>query len=264
MSYRAAAKNVSFVFGIINFPVKLYLAGGVEDYEFKRITTSGNKMKEKAVDEKSGEEVVRAQHYKGIILPDKSNVIFSDEEIATLRGGNPGIFIAEFVSESSIDNIYYSGSYYISPEKGGEVAFKSFSLALGENDGMVGIGKWNTATRENLVVIRPYRGGMLLHTIFYKNEIRPYEDNTNVDVSLDVVNATLKLIKEKNIGNFDSSRYKNSQVQRIANAIALKTGGQPIDDGGLMKILESAIKQDTCETEPKPKTTKKQSKNKSN
>jgi DNA end-binding protein Ku len=267
MAYRAAARNVPFVFGIINFPIKLHLACDIEDYEFKRITTSGNKMREKAVDEKSGQEVVRAQHYKGIILPDKSNVIFSDDEIVALRGGEQGLFIKNFVPLASVDTILFDKSYYLSPENGGEIAFKTFSLALEENTGMAAVGKWHTDVRENLVLVKPYRGGMLMHVIYYKNEVRPYEDNVNVDVSNDAVNATLQLMKMNKMDQFDPSLYKNEQIQRIANAIAIKQAAKAVPteaveakpsgseelSNELIKILESAIPSDNCKTNNKTK-----------
>lgn len=57
----------------------------------------------------------------------------------------------------------------------GAKAFRLFLTAM-EQANLVAIAKLTYREREHLSAIRPYDGIMLLHTLHYADELRPYQD----------------------------------------------------------------------------------------
>src|SRR4051812_21472108 len=67
---------------------------------------------------------------------------------------------------SEVDPIYFETSYYVAPDRAGERAYGLLFEAL-RASGFVGIAQVAMHRREHVVVIRPARTGIVLHTIFY-------------------------------------------------------------------------------------------------
>ena len=79
--------------------------------------------------------------------------------------------LLEFVELSEVDPLYYETSYYVAPDKGGERAYSLLLKALRQS-GLVGIAQVAMHNREHVVIVRPGRSGITLHTMFYESEIR--------------------------------------------------------------------------------------------
>ncbi len=76
---------------------------------------------------------------------------------------------------ASVDLIQVEKTYYLGPDKGGDKAYALLSAAMLET-GKVKVGRWAAKGKEQLVLIRPYRNGLLLHQMFYANEVRAFDD----------------------------------------------------------------------------------------
>lgn len=223
MAARATATG-SISFGLVSVPVKYYKAASAESVRFRMITPKGNPIKQKYVDPIDGEEYAQADCKKGYEYEKGKFIFFSPEELKALEsGGTKGcVEIEHFVPIDSIDPVQIEASYYIKPDKGGDKAFKLLSLAL-EGKQKVAIGQWTRGGRDHLVVIRPYKGGMILHTLFYKNEVRDYDDNAAIlpisDVEKDLAG---KLIDQLTVAAFNPDHYYDKYTQRVMEAVEKK------------------------------------------
>ena len=83
--------------------------------------------------------------------------------------------ILEFVKQDEIDPIYFESSYYLMPEEAGKKPYALLTRAL-EETGYVAIAKLAMHNREYTVFLRPYNGGLMLHTMYYQDEIRSLHD----------------------------------------------------------------------------------------
>src|ERR1700716_1309024 len=79
--------------------------------------------------------------------------------------------IIQFVKVKEVDPIYFETSYFSVPEEAGERAY-SLLLKTMEAMGYAGIAKVTMHQRERTVIIRAYRDGLIIHSIYYPNEIR--------------------------------------------------------------------------------------------
>ena len=68
------------------------------------------------------------------------------------------------------DEPYYETSYYVIPEAGGEKAYGLLFATLRQT-GHAGMGSLSMHGREHLVLIRAGREALVLHSMFYANEV---------------------------------------------------------------------------------------------
>src|SRR6266700_1680578 len=91
--------------------------------------------------------------------------------------------IVEFVKESDVDPVYFESSYYMMPEEAGRRPYALLTKALEESE-YVAIAKLTMHNREYTVFLRPHEGGMMLHTMYYEEEVREVKDFGRPDVEL--------------------------------------------------------------------------------
>ena len=187
--------------------------------------------------------------------------------------------IVEFVPLDAIDLVQIEKSYYLGPDKGGDKAYQLLRTAMTRKD-VVAVGRWAAKGKEQLVLIRPYRGGLILHQLFYANEVRAYEDldlgheMDFADVELDLAD---KLIEQLSTDEFDPEQYEDTFTARVKDLIDQKVAGeeittapeqpkaqiidlfealkQSLDDGesdGKSKASKKSKDKDDAEVEPKP------------
>src|SRR5205807_1717126 len=91
--------------------------------------------------------------------------------------------ILEFVKHDEIDPIYFETSYYLVPEDAGKKPYALLTRAL-EESSHVAIAKLSMHNREYTVFLRPYNGGLMLHTMYYQEEIRTVPNFGEAQVNL--------------------------------------------------------------------------------
>ena len=83
--------------------------------------------------------------------------------------------ILEFVKSSEVDPVYFESSYYMVPEEAGRRPYALLTKALEESE-YVAIAKLTMHNREYTVFLRPHEGGMMLHTMYYADEVRQWKN----------------------------------------------------------------------------------------
>lgn len=134
--------------------------------------------------------------------------------------------ILEFVKLAEVDPIYFETSYYVTPEKAGERAYALLFEAL-RKSGYVAVAQFAMHNREHVVILRPGRTGIVLHTMFYETEIRR-DDEYRTDTS-GVVEKELKLallLVENLAAPFEPAKYRDSYKEKLEAMIAAKIEGE--------------------------------------
>jgi DNA end-binding protein Ku len=80
--------------------------------------------------------------------------------------------VSAFVPGEQIDPVSYKDAYYLEPEQLGVRPFALFREAL-ESTGRAAIARITFAQREHLCCLRSEDGGIVLHTLYYHDEVRP-------------------------------------------------------------------------------------------
>src|SRR5207237_7287796 len=91
--------------------------------------------------------------------------------------------ILEFVKETDVDPVFFESSYYLVPEEACRRPYALLTKSLEQSE-YVGIAKLTMHNREYTVFLRPHKGGLMLHTMYYSEEVRELENFGAPDVEL--------------------------------------------------------------------------------
>ncbi|NOU30337.1 MAG: Ku protein [Polyangiaceae bacterium] len=219
-------------FGLVSIPFKLYTAASAESVGFNMLHKKcGGRMKQQYLCPTDNEVVERTEMVKGYEFSRDRYVTFTDDEIKKLESVRSGdLELVEFVPASSVDEVYLEKSYYLGPDKGGERAYRLLSESLDRSEKLA-VGRYFTRGKEQLVLVRPYQGGLLLHELFYSSEVRAFSDvDTGGAFEFKPIEMELadKLIEQLSSTDFKADKYKDTYGDRVRAAVDQKIAGEEI------------------------------------
>lgn len=219
-------------FGLITIPVRLFAAARTERISFNQIhQVCGSRIKQQTFCPRCDRVVERSELVKGYEVEKDRYVIVNDEEIKKIApesGDSMEIF--EFVRAEGIDPIYYDASYFMVPEEAGKKAY-TLLLQTMQKSGYSAIAKVAMHQREFTVVVRPHADGLLLHTMFYPEEVREvpeFRRDPNVAVRPQEVALAEKLV-EGLATDFDPAKYHDEYQGRLMRMIEAKREGLVVE-----------------------------------
>ena len=162
-------------FGLVSIPIRLYTAASSAGVSFNLLHAKcGSRIRQQTYCPVCKEVVDRTALVKGYEVQKDEYVRFTDEELKGLEGeASRVIDIAEFVPLGKVDPIYFEKTYYLGPDKGGEKAYRLLTDAMARTD-RVALAKFVMRGKESLVLIRAAQGGLMLHTMYFADEVRDF------------------------------------------------------------------------------------------
>ena len=224
-------RNATITFGLVSIPVRFYTATKSEDIHFNLLHEScGTRVNRKwwcPYHEKivSSDELIR-----GYAISKNKYVTFTDEEIEALEtDDNRALDIVEFVELNQIDPLFFEKAYFLGPAPGGGKTYHLLATAM-KKQNKVGVARWVAAGKENLVVLRPFEDGLILHTMYYADEVRDFGavDLEHAQVREKEVGLAEMLINELTEDKFDPLEFKDEYRQRLLERIRAKAHGKTI------------------------------------
>jgi len=220
----------SIGFGLVNIPVKLYKARD-SGLAFRNVHMVGhapvgiNLKKWCGVcnREVTQDELVKAYEYDGKFI------VFSQDEIDdALPGASKTIKIKRYVNNSELTPLVVDEVYFLAPDKGAEHPYALLQKAMAQDKTL--IGEFVMREKGHQVMIRPFQHGMLLTTMYYKDEIRDIGSVINPDV---VTKAVLspdeiqlaQLLLSKMEGNFADVEQIDEFKAKIIQMAQTKAAG---------------------------------------
>ena len=215
-------------FGLITIPVRLFAAARTERVSFNQIhQVCGGRIKQQTFCPQCDRVVERSELIKGYEVEKDRYVIVNDEEVKAIAPASSDTMeILEFVKADGIDPIYYDSSYFMVPEEAGKKAYHLL-LETMRKSGYSAIAKVAMHQREYTVVVRPHADGLLLHTMFYPEEVREvpeFRRDDNVTVKPQEVALAEKLV-EGLAADFDPSKYHDEYQTKMQHMIEAKKEG---------------------------------------
>jgi DNA end-binding protein Ku len=212
-----AISSATISFGLVAIPVKLYTATSSQQVHFNMLhPETKTRVQQQYITPSTGEVVDRGTLVRGYEYARGQYVVFTDEELKALEAERSNsIDIVEFVP---------------GPDKGGDKAYQLLTESMKRTQ-KVAVGRWAARGKEQLVLLRPYKTGLLLHQMFYANEVRSFEE---VDTSAtyqfkDVeLNLAENLIAQLSVDAFDPSGYKDEYAARVLAAVDQKVAGEQV------------------------------------
>ena len=224
-------RNATISFGLVSIPVRFYTATKTEDVHFHLLHEScGTRVNRKWWCPHHEKIVASDELIRGYAISKNKYVTFTDEEMEALEtDDNRSLEITEFVDLQQIDPVFFEKAYFLGPAPGGGKTYKLLASAL-KKQGKVALGNWISANREHLVVVRPYEEGLILHTMFYADEVRDFGaiEHEAGHVSDKEMKLAEMLIDELTEAKFNPLQFKDEYRQRLLDRIHAKSKGKTI------------------------------------
>lgn len=250
-------------FGLVSIPVKLYLAASSEAPSFNLLhARCGNRIRQQRFCPVCKAVVEREDLIRGYEVTKDQYVQVTDDELKALEGeASEEIEISEFVPLAKVDPIYFERSYYLGPDRGGEKAYRLLAETM-TKVGKVALAKFVLRGKENLVIVRPAQKGLVMHTMYFANEVRSFDEIAKGEaakISDAESQLAVRLVEELSSNEFEPDKYEDEYSQRVLDLVDQKAEGkkitlaQPQAKAGQVIDLMAALKESLGKKAPKQK-----------
>jgi len=190
----------------------------------------------------------------------------TDDELKALEGeASKTIDIEEFVPLAKVDPVYFEKAYYLGPDKGGEKAYRLLTDAMAKS-GRVAVATFVMRGKESLVLIRPSSDGLMLHTMFFSDEVRSFgeiEKGAGAKIRDGEMDLAQQLIDGLSNDDFKPENYEDRYWLRVLSMIDSKVEGKEITIAApeaartqvidLMEALKESLAKRVTEKKPPSK-----------
>ena len=229
-AHSIGSANISF--GLVSIPIKMFTAASAGGVSFNQLHPKcGGRIKQQQICPTCNEVVERGSLVKGYEFSNDQFVQFTEDELKTLEGeASRMIDIAEFVPLDQVDPIYFEKTYYIGPDKGGEKAYRLLADTMKQSN-RVALAKYVMRGKENLVLIRAANNGLMLHTMYFADEIRDFSEvdkGENAKLKPGEMELAQRLVNELATDKFKPEQYTDEYRTRVLAAVEAKVEGKEV------------------------------------
>lgn len=160
-------------FGLVSVPVKLYAATGSKAVRFSYVHRAcGTPVQYVKRCPTCNQDLTAEEIAKGYAYPDGRYVLVEEEEIEALPGAQPRTLeLSYFVPAAELDPLHFNKSYFLEPGEGGGRAYALLVQVMAEQQ-VVGLCRFALRAKESLAAIRPGNPLLVLHTLYFPDEVR--------------------------------------------------------------------------------------------
>jgi DNA end-binding protein Ku len=242
-------------FGLISMPVKLFSGARGSRVSFHMLHRDDTtRIKQQLYCPNDDRVVERNEIVKGFEYRKGEYVVIEPEEIRKIEPKTAkAMEILQFVKQEEVDPIYFESSYYLMPDEAGKRPYLLLTKAM-EESGYLGIAKLTMHNREYTVILRPKTHGLVLHTMYYADEIREVEGFGEGKAELKpgeikVANQLIEALADK----FDPEKFHDTYEENLKAMIkarlegrevtAVEKPGKPAPVVDLMDALKQSLAQ---------------------
>jgi len=219
--------SVTISFGLVSIPVDIFsteIASTKISFNLLH-AKDGARVKQQYVCALDGELVDRSQMVKGYEYEKDKYALFKPEEIKALEeAGSKAVNITTFVPLESVDPVYFDRTYLLAPSKNAAKAYSLLNEAMRQTR-LCAVGRWAARGREHVVVLRPLDGGIAMHQLFFKDEIRSIKELGLPDapqLAAGEMKLAKALIEQIATKRFDPNEFHDEFRSRVEAAIQKK------------------------------------------
>lgn len=163
-------------FGLVSFPVRLQAAARDKSIHFHLLHKKDmSRIKEVYYCLKEDVALERKDLVKGFEVAENEYIALEQAELDKIAPKTAKVMdILEFVKATEVDPVYMDKSYYMIPDSDMTKPY-ALLLAAMKKRGQYAIAKVAMHNREYVVLIRPDGNQLILHTMFFANEVQQAE-----------------------------------------------------------------------------------------
>lgn len=247
-------------FGLISMPVRLFSGARGEHVSFNMLHRDDmSRVKQQLYCPVDDRVVERSEIVKGYEYRKGEYIVIEPEEIKKIEPKTAkAMEILQFVKADEVDPIYFESSYFIMPEEAGQRPYALLAKAMNDS-GYMAIAKLTMHNREYTVILRPHRNGLMLHTMYYANEVRSVdgfgEERADLkEGELKVANQLIEALADK----FEPERFHDTFQDNLKELIKARVEGREITPvekpGKLAPVVDlmDALKQSLAQMNKRP------------
>ena len=207
-------------FGLVHVPVALYPASLEIGIDFDWLDRrSMDPVGYKRINKRTGKEIEKENIVKGVKVDGGDYVVLSDDEIkAAYPKTTQTIEIESFTHASEIPFTQLEKPYYLEPIGKGEKVYSLLREAMLEA-GVIGIARVVLHTKEYLAALIPTGPALMLNTLRWASEIRPWKDiNLPAEGKKTLKASELKMARQL-IGNMTEKWHPQRYEDKFTHAV---------------------------------------------
>ena len=253
-------------FSLVTIPIRIYNAVDTEEtIRFNQLHKDDNgPVGYEKKCKKCGKSLTAEQIVKGYQFEPEQFVIVAAEDLEKIKLKSTKVIEIEgFIDAGEVHPTLYESPYFAGPD--GVVAAKTYSLltqAL-KASGKVGVGKVVLRDREEVVMIAPLEGGLVLYKLRNPRELRNIETVPQLEqaeVNKDELKLSINLVESmaSSLQELDlTDRYRDALREMIEAKIAgkqvvsVQEEEKPIVD--IMTALKQSIERTKTQKKPMEK-----------
>ena len=253
-------------FSLVTIPIRIYNAVDTnETIRFNQLHKDDNGAVgyEKKC-KKCGKALTAEEIVKGYQFETEQYVIVAADDLAKIKLKSTKVIEIEgFIDAGEIQPSLYESPYFAGPD--GAVAAKTYSLlsqAL-QKSGKVGVGKVVLRDREEVVMIAPLDGGIVLYKLRHPNELRKMENVPQIEnkeanqdelkLSISLIESMASTLKEMDLTDRYSDALREMIDAKVAGreVVTVAEEEKPVVD--IMTALKQSIERTKAQKKPMEK-----------
>jgi DNA end-binding protein Ku len=253
-------------FSLVMIPIRIYNAVDTEEtIRFNQLHKEDNGAVgyEKKC-KKCGKTLAAEDIVKGYEFEPEQYVIITPEDIEKVKVKSTKVIEIEgFIDEAEVHPTLYDSPYFAGPD--GIAAAKTYSLlaqAL-KASGKVGVGKVVLRDREEIVMIGPLDGGIVLYKLRNPQELRKMEavpqieqkeaNKDELKLSVSLVESMVSTLKKLDLSDHYRDAIREMVEAKIAGkqVVTVAEESQPVVD--IMTALKQSIERTKAQKKPMEK-----------
>lgn len=243
-------------FGLVSFPVRLQVAAREKSIQFHLLHKKDlSRVKEVYFCQAEDKPLKREELVRGFEVSKGEYVVLEQAELDKIAPPTAKVMeIVQFVKAGEFDPVLLDKSYHALPD--GDVT-KPYALLREamQQRGQYAIAKLAMHNREHVVVLRPDGKELMLHTMFFADEVQGADVKTGSEkFSAQEMKLAGQLI-DTLTGKFDLSKFHDEYKANVARLIEQKRKGEKVTvvkaekPARVVNILD-ALRQSLAENKP--------------
>jgi DNA end-binding protein Ku len=250
-------------FSLVTIPIRIYNAVDTDEtIRFNQLHKEDNgPVGYEKKCKKCGKTLTAEEIVKGYQFEPEQYVIVSPEDLAKIKLKSTKVIEIEgFIDADEVHPSLYESPYFAGPD--GLVAAKTYSLlseAL-KASGKVGIGKVVLRDREEVVMVAPMDGGVILYKLRQPGELRKMENVPQIErkavnkdelkLSMSLVESMASTLKEMDLTDHYRDALREMVEAKIAGkeVVVVAEEEKPVVD--IMAALKQSIEQAKAKKKP--------------
>ena len=229
---RRTISHSTISLGLVSIPVEIFPATASKSIHFNLLHAKDNsRIQEKIFCVAEDKQIDRSELVHGLQIHKGEYVSFTDDELKELETGvGHEIEIVQFIPISKVDPVYFVNSYWLGCGSGSAKAYHLLNAAM-TNTQRAALAKFVMRGKEHLVLLRSYGAALMLHKMYYADEIRSSDEVDQGDkssVGASELKLAERLINDLSKDEFEPQDFHDAYREKVLQVAEQKAAGQEV------------------------------------